>query len=106
MSSSARTVLLFGVYLMALGIILLITPNFLLELFSIPSTTEVWIRVAGMLILCLGFLYAQAARNNITEFFHWTVFIRSSVIVFLSVFVVLGFVSPTVIRLISAQSLA
>ena len=41
MAKSARSVFVFGLYLALLGIILLVTPNFLLVMFFLPSTTEV-----------------------------------------------------------------
>ena len=93
MSNSARSVLVFGLYLVVLGIVLLVVPNFLLGMFVLPSTTEVWIRVAGMLVLFLGFYYIQAARKEMTDFFRWTVYVRPTVIVFFAAFVLLGFAS-------------
>ena len=91
MSKSALSVFVFGLYLLVLGIVLLVAPNFLLGLFSLPNTTEVWIRVVGMLVLILCFYYTQAARKEMTDFFKWTVYARSSVIVFFAAFVLLGF---------------
>src|SRR5574341_1236669 len=79
MSNSARSVFVFGLYLAVLGIVLLVVPNFLLGMFFLPSTTEVWIRVAGMLLLFLGFYYTQAARKEMTDFFQWTVYVRPTV---------------------------
>jgi hypothetical protein len=90
MSKGARSVFVFGLYLFLLGGILIIAPNILLQLFSVPPTTEVWIRVAGMLIIFLGFYYVQTARNEIIQFFRWSVYVRASVIVFFVMFVVLG----------------
>jgi uncharacterized membrane protein len=97
MSNSARSVFVFGLYLVVLGIILLVAPNFLLGMFFLPSTNEVWIRVVGMLLLFLGFYYDQAARKEMTEFFQWTVYVRPTVIVFFAIFVLLGFASPPLI---------
>jgi hypothetical protein len=97
MSKSALSVFVFGLYLLVLGIVMLVVPNFLLGLFSIPGTTEVWIRVAGMLVLFLGIYYTLASRNGITSFFPWTVYVRSSVILFFIAFVLLGFVKPQLI---------
>ena len=97
MSNSARSVFVFGLYLAVLGIVLLVAPNFLLGMFFLPSTTEVWIRVVGMLVLLLAFYYTQAARKEMTDFFQWTVYVRSSVIVFFAAFVLLGFSSPPLI---------
>ncbi len=97
MSNSARSVLVFGLYLVVLGIVLLVAPNFLLRIFLLPGTTEVWIRVVGMLALILGFYCIQAARKETTDFFRWTVYARPTVIVFFAVFVLLGFASPPLI---------
>lgn len=97
MSNSARSVFVFGLYLLVLGIVLLVAPNFLLGMFFLPSTSEVWIRVVGMLVLLLGFYYTQAARKEMTDFFRWTVYVRSTVIVFFTVFVLLGLASPPLI---------
>lgn len=83
--------------LLVLGIVLLVEPNLLLGLFSLPSTAEVWIRVAGMLVLFLGIYYTLASRNGMTSFFPWTVYVRSSVILFFIAFVLLGFVKPQLI---------
>lgn len=94
MSKSARSVFVFGLYLVVLGIVLLVAPNILLGLFFLPLTTDVWIRVAGMLLIFLGFYYTQAARNEMTEFFRWTIYVRSTVIVFFAAFVLLGFARP------------
>ncbi|MFH0811589.1 MAG: hypothetical protein V2A69_01935 [Pseudomonadota bacterium] len=97
MSKSARSVFVFGLYIAVLGIVLLVAPNFLLGMFVLPSTTEVWIRIVGMLVIFLGFYYTQAARKEMTDFFRWTVYLRSTVIIFFAVFVLLGFASPPLI---------
>ena len=97
MSKSARSVFVFGLYLVALGIVLLVLPNFLLGMFFLPSTTEVWIRVVGMLLLFLALYYIQAARKEMTDFFQWTVYVRATVILFFTAFVVLGFASPPLV---------
>lgn len=97
MSKSARSVYVFSIYLFVLGLILEIIPNILLSLFFIPETSEVWIRVVGMLVLILGFYYFQASRNELSSFFQATVYGRSSVLVFFIVFVLLNFAPPTLI---------
>jgi protein-S-isoprenylcysteine O-methyltransferase Ste14 len=97
MSKSARSIFIFGVYLGILGGVLLVTPNALLGIFQLPSTNEVWIRVVGMLLFLLGIYYMLAARKEMTDFFHWTVYIRAAVILFLTTFVLLGYVRPVLI---------
>jgi uncharacterized membrane protein len=97
MSNSARSIFVFGLYVAVLGIVLIVIPNFLLKAMSRTSTTEVWIRVVGLLLLYLGFYYTQAARKEMTDFFRWTVYTRSTVIVFFAAFVLLGFARPPMI---------
>ena len=70
MSKSAQSLLVFSIYLFILGIILLVIPNVLLRLFSLPETNEVWIRVAGMLVFILGFYDYQASKNEMKIFFN------------------------------------
>ena len=94
MSRAARSVYVFSFYLVVLGVVLVATPNLLLSLNGLPATSEVWIRVVGVVVLCLAVYYLLAARHELTEFFRWTVFVRASVMVFFAAFVVLGFVQP------------
>jgi len=86
MSSSAKSVFYFGLYIALLGILLIFFPNTLLGLVNVPPTNEVWIRLAGMLLLFMGFFYAQAGRSNLIPFFKWTLVTRG-----IAFFFVLGF---------------
>lgn len=94
MSRSARSVFVFGIYLVGLGVGILTIPNVLLGMFGLPATSEVWIRVIAVLTLFLAYYYIQAARHELTEFFRATVPTRSSLILFLGAFVAFGFAPP------------
>jgi hypothetical protein len=89
MSQAAKSLLVFGIYLCGLGLLLLLVPNLLLQVFRIPPTNDVWIRINGMFVLCLSFFYVQAARNELTLFIRWTAWARVAVIFFLAAFVLL-----------------
>jgi uncharacterized membrane protein len=97
MSKSAVSLFVFGLYVGILGIVFIVAPNFLLKAVSGLCTTEVWIRLFGMLLFYLGFYYTQAARKEMKEFFRWTVYTRSTVIAFAVAFVVLGFAKPPLV---------
>jgi len=97
MSKSARSLFVFSIYLFVLGIILIVIPNVLLKLFTLPETNEVWIRVVGMLVLILGFYYFQASKSEIKKFLQWTVYGRTAVLIFFIVFVLLDFAPPVLI---------
>lgn len=94
MSKAARSSLVFGIYLVLLGLFLLIAPNTLITFFGLPAANDIWIRVVGMLLFLLSYYYIQAARKNVTDFFRWSVVARMSVIVFFAVFVILDLVKP------------
>jgi len=97
MSNSAKSVFVFGIYLVVLGLSFLLIPNVVLGLFGFPETTEIWIRVVGMLLVLSAFYYTQAARKELTDFFKFTVYARSSVIVFFVIFVIFGHTRPIII---------
>lgn len=89
MSRAAKSLFIFGIYLCGVGIALLLVPNLILQLFGLPTTGEVWIRINGMLLICLSFYYIQSARNDLTNFIRWTVLGRAAVIFYLAAFVLL-----------------
>ena len=92
MSRAGLSVFVFAIYMLLVGAILMVVPNFLLSLVALPPTDEVWIRVVGTLTAVLGTYYLLAARAELRQFFHWSVFVRASVIVFFTAFVLFGFV--------------
>ena len=91
------TVFTFGVYALCLASALMIAPNVLLSLVRVASTSEVWIRVVGMLLLFLGTYYILAARSELAQFFRWTVWMRMCVVAIFGVFVVLGLGPPVLL---------
>lgn len=76
MSKAATSIFIFGIYMLGEGAVLLTFPNILLQLVQIPETSEVWIRLAGIALLVLGYYYVQAARIELKEFFVWTIHAR------------------------------
>ena len=97
MSKAAKSVLVFGIYLVAIGLGFLVVPNTPLALLGFPTTSEPWIRVVGMLLLLLAYYYVQAARNEMQPFFRWTVHARPLAVVCFIVFVALGLAQPMLI---------
>jgi|ERR1043165_3902485 hypothetical protein len=97
MSQSAKSVFYFGVYLVGLGLALMLQPNLLLSIVSIPPTTEVWIRIVGLLALALSAYYIVSGKNEVTVVFKVTVLVRASIILFFTAFVLAGLVKPALI---------
>lgn len=97
MTKAAFTVRAFGYYLLALGVVLVLLPNVLLAASFMPTTTEVWIRVLGVVVFNLGVYYIYAARCEATEFFRASVFTRTLVLVAFIAFWLLGLASPMLV---------
>ena len=97
MSKSARSLFAFSIYMFCLGAMMVVAPNLLLTLFLVPETNEVWIRVAGMLVVLIGYYYFQVSRNEIKQFMQWTVYARASVLIFFAVYVLLDLAPPVLI---------
>lgn len=73
MSPTARTVHVFGLYLVAVGLIVTSVPNVLFGVLGIPATDEPWIRVLGVVTLVVAAYFFVAARSELTPFFRATV---------------------------------
>ena len=94
MTSAARSVYVFGIYLIVLGGILMGSPNTLLAMFGIASTTEPWIRVLGVVVMAIGMLDVACARTEQVGFFRATVGTRIFALVAFALFVALGIAPP------------
>ncbi len=97
MSKSAKSVLIYGIYLAINGLMLLLTPNVLTSSLSIEPTNEVWIRLSGILLMAIAVYYILAAKYEIIVIMKATAFIRFSIIFFFTAFALLDLVSPNII---------
>lgn len=97
MSKAAFTIRAFGTYLLVLGVALVAVPNLLLGLFLMPATSEVWIRVVGLLVFNIGVYYIYAAKSEAREFFRASVFTRTLVLVGFAAFALTGLAKPMLV---------
>ena len=97
MTAAARSVYYFGFYLYIMGITLIAIPNFFLKTLQLPETNEVWIRIVGVLALCLGYYYHRTGVQNNTAFFKLTIPTRILAFLSFTAFVLLKYSSPILI---------
>jgi hypothetical protein len=97
MTKTAWTVQAFGAYLIVLSIGLMVAPNMLLTLFWMPRTSEVWIRVAGLVVFNEGVCYWFAAKSNAIPFFRASFYVRCLAPIVFVLFVLKGLASPPLI---------
>ena len=86
MSAPARSVFVFGCYLLVLGAGLVLAPDLLLAPFGFAPSTDVWVHVTGMLVLIIGGYYLVAARAQLQPLLRATVYARLGVLACFGVF--------------------
>jgi hypothetical protein len=79
MNSASASIAVYGAYLLANGIALLLVPGIALGLLGLPAAEEPWIRVVGLLAGEIGYYFLFAARRNLAAFYPATVYGRSFV---------------------------
>jgi hypothetical protein len=99
MTAAARSILVYSIYVFALGATLLLVPNLPLPIVGLPQAGEVWIRVAGMTVIFLSIFYFLAARNEYREIFVASVPIRFAVVAFFAAFALAGYTSWNILLL-------
>lgn len=97
MSKSAKSVFIYGIYLAINGLMLLLGPNVLLNSLGIEPTTEVWIRLAGILLMAIAVYYILAAKYELIVIMKATAFIRFTIIFFFTAFVLMKMASSSIL---------
>lgn len=97
MSRPAQSITVFGIYLVISGLSFVFIPNTVLPLFGLSTTTEVWIRVVGLLAAILGLYFLNSVRHDDRHFFRATVFARVAFFTGVTVFALTGLGSPMLI---------
>jgi uncharacterized protein YjeT (DUF2065 family) len=97
MSTAAKSVYYFGIYLVITGIVIVTAPNMMLSMLQLPETNEVWLRVAGMLVFNIGVLYFYMAPTEHKLFFALSAYLRASVMIWFGLFVAIGWAAPTIL---------
>lgn len=94
MNKVALSLLVFGIYCIVNGFGFAFAPNFFLGMLGQPEATEPYIRIAGSLLLAVGYYYIQVARINVRAFYMWTVQTRIVVFGLFVLFAVLQWARP------------
>lgn len=95
MSKSAFSAKVFASYLFIVGAILIVAPNTLLSVFRLPETSEVWIRIIGVLAFNIGVFAWVSAENN--HFLKASVLTRILFFIAVTTFAAVGLARPVLI---------
>lgn len=97
MKNPSLSLTVFGVYLLAVGAGFIFIPNLILPLLGLATTTEVWVRVVGLVAWILAMYFLYLARPDERRFMRATVYARVIFFTGISVLVLAGFGSPILI---------
>jgi hypothetical protein len=106
MGPAAMSFFVFGVYMTALGIALVLAPNPLLSLVGIAETTDVWVRVVGVLVVVIGVLDVLVARADLRIVMHWGIYLRSGAAASLVAFAIANLVEPGILVFAAIDALS
>jgi len=90
MSRAARSIQVFGIYLVIAGGLFIGAPDALISLLRLPTTTEPWVHVLGVPVMALGMYYMASARAELVPFFRATIWVRAFVLIALVVLITMG----------------
>ena len=76
MSAAARSLFVFGVYAIAAGLSLAILPHVVLGLMQFPPAGDGWVRVVGVLAICVGAYHVVAARDELLPYIRASIPVR------------------------------
>ena len=97
MSKAAFSIKASCCYILVLGLALVLVPNLVLLALRMLPTSEIWIRVLGVVVINIGVFYWIAAQTESVALFRASVVVRPLVLVWFAGFVALGLTSPMVL---------
>jgi hypothetical protein len=65
-----------SIYVLLTGLQLIFIPNMLLNMFNFGETYEIWIKVLGIVVLSLAFVYYAVSKSSDTNVVRATVYSR------------------------------
>lgn len=76
MTNAARSVFVFGVYAALAGLSLVLVPGVVLSVLGFPPAADGWVRVVGVLAVCVGAYHVVSARNELRPYLRASVGVR------------------------------
>ncbi|MCU0440716.1 MAG: hypothetical protein MUC49_22715 [Raineya sp.] len=71
-----KSILIFGIYSLVMGMVLLFIPQYILPIFSLPILGEPWLNLLGFVLLCSSYYYVRSSFSNHTQFAVYTTHTR------------------------------
>jgi hypothetical protein len=85
------------IYVILIGLQLIFVPNMLLNIFGIAPTSEIWIKILGIILLSLSFIYHKISKSEDRDLVQSTIWARLLVCLGFVALVITGQTVPTLI---------
>lgn len=76
MNRASKSIFVFGVYSLVMGMVLLFIPQLVLPLFTLPLSGEPWLNLLGFVLMCSSYYYIRSALSDNIQFAVYTVHTR------------------------------
>jgi hypothetical protein len=76
MDKVSKSILIFGVYSLLMGVVLLFVPGIILPLFDLPTGGEPWLNLLGFVLICSSYYYIRSALSGNRQFALYTTHTR------------------------------
>jgi len=76
MNRVSKSILIFGIYSLIMGIVLLIFPHHILPLFNLPVIGEPWLNLLGFVLMCSSYYYIRSSFSGNIQFAVYTIHTR------------------------------
>lgn len=76
MTRTGKSIFIFGLYSLIMGMVLLFFPNQILPLFNLSAVGEPWLNLLGFVLMCSSYYYIRSALSGNLQFALFTVHTR------------------------------
>jgi hypothetical protein len=76
MIPASRSILVFGIYSLLMGMVLLFFPERILPVVGLPVSNEPWLNLLGFVLICSSYYYIRSAMSGNRDFASYTTHAR------------------------------
>lgn len=76
MNSVNKSIFVFGLYSLFMGIVLLFLANLVLPMVGLPVSKEPWLHLLGFVLICSSYYYLRSALKGNIDFARYTIHTR------------------------------
>ena len=76
MNAVTLSIFIWGIYVILIGLLLVFIPGKMLAMCGQEEPKDHWARIAGIIIISLGYFYLNSAQNEVYSFYQASIYAR------------------------------